>query len=98
MTSPENAAQWSIDTGYIAVTKPAWKTEKMEAYVKKVPQALVARDQLAVSVAEFSTHENQRVTKLLNDNLQAVVTNAKTPKQAMEDAQHAADLILRSYK
>lgn len=98
MTNPENAAQWSIDTGYVAVTKPAWKTEKMEAYVKQVPQALVARDQLTVSVAEFSTHENQRVTKLLNDNLQAVVTNAKTPKQAMEDAQHAADRILRSYK
>ncbi|MEO6984236.1 MAG: ABC transporter substrate-binding protein [Paralcaligenes sp.] len=98
MTSPENAAQWSIDTGYVAVTKPAWQTEKMKAYVKEVPQALVARDQLAVSVAEFSTHENQRVTKLLNDNLQAVVTNAKTPKQAMEDAQHAADAILRSYK
>jgi sn-glycerol 3-phosphate transport system substrate-binding protein len=98
MTNPENAAQWSIDTGYVAVTKPAWETDKMKAYVKKVPQALVARDQLAVSVAEFSTHENQRVTKVLNDNLQAVVTNAKTPKQAMEDAQNTANRILRSYK
>lgn len=98
MTSPENAAQWSIDTGYVAVTKPAWETDKMKAYVKEVPQALVARDQLAVSVAEFSTHDNQRVTKLLNDNLQAVLTNAKTPKQAMEDAQSGANRILRSYK
>jgi sn-glycerol 3-phosphate transport system substrate-binding protein len=98
MTSPENAAQWSIDTGYVAVTKSAWETDKMKAYVQKVPQALVARDQLAVSVAEFSTHDNQRVTKLLNDNLQAVVTNAKTPKQAMEDAQAGAKRILRSYR
>lgn len=98
MTNPENAAQWSIDTGYVAVTKPAWETAKMKDYAQKVPQALVARDQLAVSVAEFSTHDNQRVTKLLNDNLQAVVTNAKTPKQAMDDAQAAADQILRAYR
>jgi sn-glycerol 3-phosphate transport system substrate-binding protein len=70
----------------------------MKAYVKEVPQATVARDQLGVSVAEFSTHDNQRVTKLLNDNIQAVLTNAKSPEQAMKDAQRDADRLLRSYK
>ena len=98
MTSPENAAQWSIDTGYVAVSPAAWETEKMKEYVKKVPTATVARDQLEVSVAEFSTHDNQRVTKLLNDNIQAVLTNAKTPEQAMKDAQREGDRLLRSYK
>ncbi|WP_298013256.1 ABC transporter substrate-binding protein [uncultured Castellaniella sp.] len=98
MTNPENAAQWSIDTGYVAVTKPAWETDAMKSYLSSVPQAAVARDQLAVSVAEFSTHDNQRVTKLLNDNLQAVLTNSKTPAQAMADAQSGADRILRSYR
>ena len=98
MTTPENAAQWSIDTGYVAVSPAAWDTDKMKQYVKEVPQAVVARDQLEVSVAEFSTHENQRVTKLLNDNIQAVLTNAKTAEQAMKDAQREADRILRSYK
>jgi sn-glycerol 3-phosphate transport system substrate-binding protein len=63
-----------------------------------VPQAVVARDQLEVSVAEFSTHDNQRVTRLLNDNLQAVLTNSKTAEQAMKDAQRDADRILRPYK
>jgi len=98
MTSPENAAAWSIATGYVAVSPAAWETDKMKAYVKEVPQATVARDQLEVSVAEFSTHDNQRVTKLLNDNLQSVLTNAKTPEQAMKDAQSQADRILRPYK
>lgn len=98
MTSPENAAQWSIDTGYVAVSPAAWETDKMKEYVKKVPTATVARDQLEVSVAEFSTHDNQRITKLLNDNIQAVLTNAKTPEQAMKDAQRDADRLLRSYK
>ena len=49
-------------------------------------------------MAEFSTHENQRVTKALNDGLQAALTGAKTPKQAMQDAQREADRILRPYK
>ncbi|WP_237173845.1 ABC transporter substrate-binding protein [Paracandidimonas lactea] len=98
MTSPENAAAWSIATGYVAVSPAAWETDAMKAYVKEVPQATVARDQLKVSVAEFSTHDNQRVTKLLNDNLQAVLTNAKTPEEAMKDAQAQATRLLRPYR
>src|SRR5690606_9362767 len=98
MTQPENAASWGIATGYVAVSPAAWETPAMKAYVEKVPAAAVARDQLAVSVAEFSTHENQRVTKLLNDNLQAVLTGTKEADQAMRDAQREADRILRPYK
>jgi sn-glycerol 3-phosphate transport system substrate-binding protein len=49
-------------------------------------------------VAELSTHDNQRVTKALNDGLQAALTGAKEPAQAMKDAQAEAARILRSYK
>lgn len=98
MTSPENAAQWSIDTGYVAVSNAAWETDRMKQYVKDVPTALVARDQLEVAVAEFSTHDNQRVTRVLNDNIQAVMTNSKTPEQAMRDAQREATRLLRPYR
>jgi sn-glycerol 3-phosphate transport system substrate-binding protein len=98
MTQPERAAQWGIDTGYVAVRPDAWKTAKMEEYVKGFPVAAVARDQLQYSVAELSTHDNQRVTKALNDGIQAALTGAKTPAQAMKDAQAEASRILRSYK
>jgi len=98
MTQPERAAQWGIDTGYVAVRPDAWKTAKMEEYVKGFPAAAVARDQLQYSVAELSTHDNQRVTKALNDGIQAALTGAKTPAQAMKDAQAEAARILRSYK
>jgi len=98
MTTPERAAQWGIDTGYVAVREDAWKTPKMQEYVKGFPVAAVARDQLQYSVAELSTHDNQRVTKALNDGLQAALTGAKTPEQAMKDAQAEASRILRSYK
>lgn len=98
MTEPERAAQWGMDTGYVAVRPDAWETAKMKAYVKDFPVAAVARDQLQYSVAELSTHENQRVTKALNDGLQAALTGAKSPAEAMKDAQAEAARILRAYK
>jgi sn-glycerol 3-phosphate transport system substrate-binding protein len=98
MTTPERAAQWGIDTGYVAVRADAWKTPRMEEYVKGFPVAAVARDQLQYSVAEFSTHDNQRVTKALNDGIQAALTGAKTPAEALKDAQAEAARILRPYR
>ena len=98
MTTPERAAQWSADTGYVAVTPAAYETEALKKYVAGFPQAVVARDQLPSAVAELSTHENQRVTKALNDGLQAALTGAKPPAKAMADAQAEAERILRAYR
>ena len=98
ITSPERAAQWGIDTGYVAVRPDAWETPAMKAYVAGFPAAAVARDQLEFAVAELSTHENQRVTKALNDGLQAALNGTKTPEQAMKDSQAEAERILRPYR
>ena len=98
VTAPERAAQWGIDTGYVAVRADAWDTPVMKQYVAGFPAAAVARDQLPFAKAELSTHDNQRVTKALNDGLQAALTGTKTPEQAMKDAQREADRLLRSYK
>jgi sn-glycerol 3-phosphate transport system substrate-binding protein len=98
ITSPKRAAEWGIDTGYVAVRPDAWETPEMKKYVAGFPAAAVARDQLQFAVAELSTHENQRVTKALNDGLQAALTGAKSSAQAMKDAQAEADRILRAYR
>jgi sn-glycerol 3-phosphate transport system substrate-binding protein len=98
LTTPERAAQWGIDTGYVAVTPAAFETPAMRAYAAEFPPALVARDQLPHAVAELSTHENQRVTKALNDNLQAALTGRKQAGPAMADAQAEAERILRSHR
>ena len=81
-----------------AVSPAAYDTPALKRYAADFPPALVARDQLPFSVAEFSTHENQRVTKTLNDALQAALTGTKEPARALKDAQGEADRILRRYK
>jgi len=98
MTTPERAARWSIDTGYVAVRPDAWETPAMKDYVAGFPAAAVARDQLKYAVAELSTHDNQRVTKALNDGLQAGLTGAKPAEAAMQDAQAEAERLLKPYR
>jgi sn-glycerol 3-phosphate transport system substrate-binding protein len=98
VTTPQRAAQWGIDTGYVAVRPDAWETPAMKQYVAGFPAAAVARDQLPYAKAELSTHDNQRVTKALNDGLQAALTGTKTAEQAMRDAQREAERLLKPYR
>jgi sn-glycerol 3-phosphate transport system substrate-binding protein len=98
LTTPENQADWSIKTGYVATSPAAWETPAMQAYVADFPAAAVARDQLEFAVAELSTHENQRVTKVLNDALQAAITGAAEPAAALAAAQEEAMRILAPYR
>ena len=98
ITSSARAAQWGIDTGYVATRPDAWETPALKKYVADFPEAAVARDQLQYTVPELSTHDNERVTKALNDGLQAALTGGKTPAQALADAQREADRLLRPYR
>jgi sn-glycerol 3-phosphate transport system substrate-binding protein len=98
LTSDEILADWSIKTGYVAPRDGAWKTEALKAYAAKVPESLVARDQIAVSVPEFSTHENSRTSKILNDALAAALTGTKTPEKALADAQAEIERVLKPYR
>ena len=97
LTTPERAAQWSIDTGYVAVRPDAFEVPAMKAYVASFPPAAVARDQLQYAVPELSTHDNQRVTQALNDELQAALLGRKTAGAALADAQASATRILRPF-
>jgi len=98
MTSDEVLADWSIKTGYVAPRDGSWQTEEMKAYVAEVPQALVAVGQIPDAVPEFSTYENTRTTRIMNDAISSALTGTKTPQQALADAQAEMERILRLYR
>jgi sn-glycerol 3-phosphate transport system substrate-binding protein len=98
MTSPEQAAAWSIATGYMGVSPAAYETEALKAYVAEFPPALVARNQLENAVAEFSTFETARVRDGLNSAIQSALTGAKEPAEALAEAQAAAVRLLSDYQ
>ena len=98
MTNPENAAEWSMKTGYMGVSPAAYETQKLKDYVKDFPYAAVARDQLQYATAELSTYQTGRVRKGLDDAIQAALTGSKTPEAALKEAQSQADRLLKQYR
>ncbi|WP_372923009.1 ABC transporter substrate-binding protein, partial [Roseovarius sp.] len=98
MTAPEQAAKWSIATGYMGVSPAAYETDALKTYTAEFPPALVARDQLEHAVAEFSTFETARVRDGLNAAIQSALTGDKSPQEALAEAQAAAERLLRAYK
>jgi sn-glycerol 3-phosphate transport system substrate-binding protein len=98
LTSDALLADWGIQTGYVAPRDGAWETPALKKFVADLPAAEVARKQIASSVPEFSTYENGRTTKVLNDAIAAALTGAKTPEKALADAQAEIDRILKPYR
>ncbi|WP_409525489.1 ABC transporter substrate-binding protein [Nitrincola sp. MINF-07-Sa-05] len=97
MTAPDQAAHWSIATGYMGVSQASYETEALQEYVKTFPPAAVARDQLAYATAELSTHESGRIRKLLDDAIQSVLTGQQSAQDALDAAQSQAQRILARY-
>ena len=98
MTSPEQAAAWSIATGYMGVSPAAYETDALKEYTAAFPPALVARNQLENAVAEFSTFETARVRDGLNNAIQSALTNSKSAEDALGEAQAAAERLLKAYR
>ncbi|MDO6407454.1 ABC transporter substrate-binding protein [Pantoea phytobeneficialis] len=98
VSAPEQAARWSIATGYVATSPAAWDTSVMKDYVKDVPQALVAREQLKYAQPELSTYNSVQIQEALNHAIEAAVTQTKTPAEALESAQKQADRLLKAYQ
>ncbi|MCE9657546.1 MAG: ABC transporter substrate-binding protein [Burkholderiales bacterium] len=98
LVTPERTAQWGRESGYIAVREAAWDTPLLKKQAAEFPAATVARDQLRHAVAELSTHENQRVTRVLNGALVAALEGAKSPREALGEAQAHAERILLPYQ
>ena len=98
LTAPERAAAWSIATGYMGTSPAAYQTDALKKYVVDFPPAAVARDQLEFATAELSTYQTGRVRKLLDDAIQAALTDAKSPEEALKDAQSQADRLLKRYR
>ncbi len=98
MSASANAARWSIATGYVAPRPDTWETPEMKAYAEKLPQALVALDQLPYAYREFATFQRAKVTQFLVDAIESVVTGGSTAAEALAKAQEGADSVLGDYQ
>ena len=97
LTSPEKSGWWSRATGYFAPNKAAYDLPEMKAFLDKNPDAKIAVDQLANAKPWFATYRTVPVRKAIEDELQAVLSGKRQPKEALAAAQKAADALMRPY-
>src|SRR3546814_9581548 len=102
MTSPEQAAAWSIATGYMGVSPAAYETEALKAYTEAFPPALVARNQLEHR-SEEHTSELQSLMRISyavfclkkkKRNITHSTTNIYTTRRHIESHEISTDLTL----
>ena len=97
LTSPELAADFSIQTGYIASRTSAYDTEAMKAYVAKVPQALQARDALQYAQAELAIQNLGEVRGIFHSYIQKAFNGEMSAAEAMDAAQAEAEKALEPF-
>lgn len=97
-TATEAAAQWSLDTGYVATRKSCFETDLMKDYYERLPQAKVAYEQIPYSKPELTTYNAAEVWRILNDNIQSAVIGDATPAEALAAAQEQATEVLAEYQ
>lgn len=97
ITQPERAAQWSIDTGYIATRKSSYETDILKEYTDSFPPALTAMEQLEYAHKEFSVYEQGQIREILSDAIQAAVNGADV-NETLDQAQKQAESLLQPYQ
>jgi len=98
LTEPERAADFSIESGYVAARQSAYETEAMQAYLADVPQAGATRDALQYAGAEFSIQNLGEVRNIFHDYLQRAYNGEMTAEEAMAAAQADADAALEPFR
>jgi sn-glycerol 3-phosphate transport system substrate-binding protein len=98
LTQPENVADFSIATGYIAGRQSAYDTPAMQDYAGEVPQATTIRDALQYAGAELSVQNLGEVRDIFHKYLQAAFNGEMSPADAMAAAQAEADEALKPFK
>ncbi len=97
ITDPTRAAEWSINTGYIATRQSSYETEVLQEYVQSFPQAKVAMEQLEYANKEISVYEQGKIQKIIHDALQAAINGADV-SETLDKAQKDAEAILKAYQ
>lgn len=98
MTSPEQLARWSIDSGYVAPRRSSWELPVMQEYVTQYPQAVTARDQLEYAQAELPVYGLQEIKDIISKAEQDVILGNATVEEALADAQARAEEVMARYR
>jgi sn-glycerol 3-phosphate transport system substrate-binding protein len=97
LISPEIAGEWSRFTGFSAPRKAAYDLSEMQKFIADHADAKIALDESRYAVPWFDTFSTVAVPKVMEDQVQAILSAKTNPVDAVAAAQKAADELLRPY-
>jgi len=95
MTTPEMAAHWSIESGYVAVNKKSYDLQNMKEFLQQFPQMTVARNQLEYAYPKMMAVNYQLIRNAMTTNLDGALEGKKSPEQALADAQKLMEQAIK---
>jgi sn-glycerol 3-phosphate transport system substrate-binding protein len=98
LATDERAAQWCIDTGYVATRPDAFETSILKAYLEKHPQVKTVLPSLEIAVSEPGMHNGAQVNQAFLDANEGILSGKLTIKDGLATAQSEADKILSIWK
>ncbi len=99
MTNAENAARWSMRSGYVAVTEDAYDVPAYQEHAQRNPNALTAFRQLQSVEVErnFMTYQQAQLAELLNEMKEDILGGANVDS-TLREVQASADAILARFQ
>lgn len=96
-TSPEVSAKWSMKIGYIPVRKSVMDNKEYEDFIKENPYAAVPYKQALTATPTFIDPTKGQIIDALNIAADKVELQNTPAKQALDEAQKAAQKALDEY-
>lgn len=97
LTTPEMAARWSRDSGYVSTRISSYDLPEMIEHTSKHPEYLVARNQLEYASGKMMCPVFQRVREILKTSLDEATAGKITPKVALDRAQSQTERLLKDW-
>lgn len=95
-TSPENQAEWSMATGYVAVRQSTLEVDEFKAYTEENPQALVPISQASHGTPALTDPTGGKIFDALSIAADKVELENVPAKEALDEAQKTAQEALDS--
>ncbi|MCR4425095.1 MAG: ABC transporter substrate-binding protein [Firmicutes bacterium] len=97
LTTPEMAARWSRDSGYVATRQSSYELTEMKQHLAKYPEYAVAREQLAYARGKMMSPVFQKIREIVKTALDEATGGKITPQKSLERAQQQAERLLGNW-
>lgn len=102
LAKPEVQAEWHQRTGYIPLSAAAFELTRKQGFYDRHPGALAPIRQMSRRTEAYSKGvrlgDFVRIRAVIDDELEAVWAQRKTPKEALDEAVERGNVLLRTFE